>query len=336
MTNILYIGNKLSAHGNNATSIETLGKFLERENYKLFYASSKKNKILRIFHMVYMTLKHSKKVDYVLIDTYSTSNFWYTVVISQLSRILKLKYIPNLRGGDLPNRLKNNPYLCNLIFKNALVNVAPSTYLFEAFQCHGFTNLVYIPNTIEIENYHFINRSFDCPRILWVRAFSEIYNPMLAVKVFIEIKKEYPNATLCMVGPKKDDSYDKTVKIAKENNLEVTFTGRLAKSEWINLSSNYNVFLNTTHFDNTPISVMEAMALGLPIVSTNVGGIPHLLEHDVTALLVNDNDLSDMVVQINRIVNEQTLRNNLIANSRKNAETFDWNIVKKQWKSLLR
>jgi hypothetical protein len=91
VTNILYIGNKLSAHGNNATSIETLGKFLERENYKLFYASSKKNKILRIFHMVYMTLKHSKKVDYVLIDTYSTSNFCYTVVISQLSRFFKLK-----------------------------------------------------------------------------------------------------------------------------------------------------------------------------------------------------------------------------------------------------
>ena len=336
MTKILYIGNKLSAHGNNATSIETLGKFLERENYKLFYASSKKNKILRIFHMIYMTLKHSKKVDYVLIDTYSTSNFWYTVIISQLSRILKLKYIPNLRGGDLPNRLKNNPYLCNLIIKNALVNVAPSTYLFETFQSHGFTNLVYIPNTIEIENYHFKNRSFDFPRILWVRAFSEIYNPMLAVRVFIEIKKEYPNATLCMVGPKKDDSYDKTVKIAKENNLDVTFTGRLSKSEWIRLSSDYNVFLNTTHFDNTPISVMEAMALGLPIVSTNVGGISHLLEHDVTAFLVNDNDLSGMIVQINRIFNEQTLTNNLITNSRQNAETFDWNIVKKQWKSLLK
>ena len=78
------------------------------------------------------------------------------------------------------------------------------------------------------------------------------------------------------------------------------------------------------------------MALGLPIVSTNVGGIPHLLKHEVTALLVNDNDLTDMVIQLKRIFSEQILKENLIINSRKNAETFDWNIVKKQWKSLLR
>ena len=62
MKNLLYIGNKLSEHGNTATSIESLGFFLESEGYKVYYASSKKNQILRMIDMIWKTLKYAKKV----------------------------------------------------------------------------------------------------------------------------------------------------------------------------------------------------------------------------------------------------------------------------------
>lgn len=336
MIKILYIGNKLSKHGNTATSIETLGTFLEKESFKLYYASSIKNKSLRICHMILMTIFYSKKVNYVLIDTYSTSNFWYTVIISQLCRVFSLKYIPNLRGGDLPNRLKKNSFLCNIVFKNALVNIAPSSYLYNSFVDFGFNNVEYIPNTIELQNYKYEVKTFDFPKILWVRSFSNIYNPILAVKVLIKLKQKYPNAKLCMVGPKKDESFEQTTKFAEANDVNVIFTGKLSKEEWINLSFDYNVFLNTTHFDNTPVSVIEAMALGLPIVSTNVGGIPDLLENNKTALLVNDNDLDSMVFQIERLFDEKFLAQNLSENSRKQVENYDWSVVKNQWKMLLK
>ena len=80
----------------------------------------------------------------------------------------------------------------------------------------------------------------------------------MAVKVFIKVKEAYPEAKICMVGPKKDESYTKTVKFAKKNDVEVTFTGKLSKEDWISISEDYNIFINTTHFDNTPISVIEA------------------------------------------------------------------------------
>ena len=336
MKKILYIGNKLSSHGLTVTSIETLGTLLEREGFKLYFASSKKNKAARMLDMIYKTMLHSKKVDYVLIDTYSTSNFWYAFVISQMCKLLKINYIPILRGGDLPNRLKNNHYLSKLIFRNALVNVAPSHYLFETFQKAGYTNVKYIPNTIEIENYPHNAKEYDYPRLLWVRSFAKIYNPILAVKVLIEVKKKYPNAILTMVGPRKDESFEETVQFAKENGVEVTFTGRLSKKEWITLSTDFNVFINTTHFDNTPVSVIEAMALGLPVISTNVGGIPYLLTHNQTALLVADDDLKDMVHQIDRLFEEKELANSLSLGAKKMVDNFDWEIVKKEWKSLLK
>jgi glycosyltransferase involved in cell wall biosynthesis len=335
MKHLLYIGNKLSNHGYTSTSIETLGGFLEGEGFRVFYASSKKNKFLRMCEMIFKTFKHAKKVDYVLIDTYSTKNFWYAFIISQLCRMLKIKYIPKLHGGNLPNRIVRSKFFSDLIFNNAHINIAPSYYLYETFKNSGYTNLKYIPNTIELEMYKEFVKDFKIPKLLWVRSFSKIYNPEMAVKVFIQIKESFPEAKICMVGPKKDDSYSKTVRFAKKNNVDVTFTGKLSKEDWIELSKDYNIFINTTHFDNTPISVIEAMALGLPVVSTNVGGIPYLLKHNTNALLVNDNDVEEMSNQIKRLINESNLAQNLSEKGKESVKNFDWEVVKKQWVDLL-
>lgn len=335
MKTLLYIGNKLSDHGYTSTSIETEGVFLESVGFQVFYASSFKNKVLRMLEMIYKTIKYSNKADYVLIDTYSTKNFWYAFIISQLCRILGLKYIPKLHGGNLPNRISRSKFFSNMIFRNAYINIAPSYYLFETFKNNGYTNLQYIPNTIELHLYPKLEKKFDTPKLLWVRSFSKIYNPLMAVKVFMKIRRLFPDATICMIGPQKDDSYTKTVRYAQKNNVEVLFTGKLSKEEWIELSKEYNVFINTTHFDNTPISVIEAMALGLPVVSTNVGGITYLLEHDSNALLVNDSDIEDMANQIIRLFTEQNLANEISKKGKEFVGNFDWDIVKKQWIELL-
>jgi glycosyltransferase involved in cell wall biosynthesis len=288
-----------------------------------------------MIEMIFKTFKYAKKVDYVLIDTYSTKNFWYAFIISQLCRILKVKYIPKLHGGNLPNRIVRSKFFSDLIFNNAYINIAPSNYLYETFKKNGYTNLKYIPNTIELHLYSESVKEFKVPKLLWVRSFAKIYNPLMAVKVFIKIKQQFPEAQICMVGPKKDDSYSKTVRFAKKNNVDVVFTGKLSKEEWIELSKDYNIFINTTHFDNTPISVIEAMALGLPVVSTNVGGIPYLLEHDNNALLVNDDDVDAMTKQIVRLMTESNLAHSLSEKGKESVKNFDWEIVKKQWTELL-
>jgi glycosyltransferase involved in cell wall biosynthesis len=336
MKKVLCIGNNLVKHGNTATSLVVLGELFEREGFTLIYASSQKNKLLRMVDMIFQTLRHARKVDYVLIDTYSTVNFWYALVVSQLCRLLGVKYIPKLLGGDLPHRLEKSKFLCDLVFKNAYRNVAPSLYLYESFKSKGYTNVLHIPNTIEIKKYHFDSKVFDYPRILWVRSFAQLYNPVLAVKVLIEVQKKYPQATLSMVGPKKDNSYDETVAFAKQKNVAVNFTGKLSKKQWADMSKEYNLFLNTTHFDNTPVSVIEAIALGLPVVSTNVGGIPFLLQHEKTALLVNDNDLEEMVFQVERLFSEPKLAKALVTNAYDLVKGFDWEIIRKQWIDLLK
>ena len=335
MKNLLYIGNKLSRHGVTPTTIEILGPLLEQEGFSVVYSSSKENQLQRLISMLWSVLQN-RKVDCVLIDTYSTANFWYAFATSQLCRLLKLKYIPILHGGNLPFRLKKNPKICNMIFSNSCHNVSPSSYLLEKFKEQGFDNLIHIPNTIEIENYTFQERKKATPNLLWVRSFAKIYNPLMAVEVFSLIKKKYPEATLCMVGPEKDGSLLEAKQKAKELKLDVIFTGKLSKLEWISKSQEFDIFINTTHFDNMPLSVIEAMSLGLAVVSTNVGGIPYLLENKKEGLLVQDNDVNEMVSAIEEIIENQDLFLNVTNYARGKAESFNWECVKHNWFTVLK
>jgi len=349
--NLLYLGNKLSNKGRSVTSIETLGILLLKEGYELKFSSSRKNQLLRLVDMLWSVYVNKKDIDILIIDTYSTTAFWYAYLCAKLAKIYKLSYIPILRGGDLPKRLQNNPKLCRQLFGNALVNIAPSNYLLEAFQEAGFTNLKYIPNTLEIKKYQFRQREKLQLKLLYVRSFAHIYNPMLALQVLKELLKSYPEATLLqvlkellksypeatlsMVGPFKDDSIHQCKAYAKEHQLPVKFTGGMQKEEWLAYAQDFDLFINTTNVDNTPVSVMEAMALGLPVVTTNVGGIPYLIQEN-EAMLVPPNDVETMLKAIKSLLKKSSLAAELSSKGRKKVEAFDWEQVKHKWEEVLR
>ena len=172
------------------------------------------------------------------------------------------------------------------LFGNARINVAPSHFLYNIFVDHGFTNSRIIPNSITLENYPFKERNIFNPNFLWVRRFQERYNPLMAVKVFEQIYKKHPEAKMSMVGPEKDGSLASCKEYAKQKQLPIEFPGKMRKKDWAALSVDYDFFINSTDVDNTPISVIEAMALGLPVISTDVGGMPFLIEDGKDGILV--------------------------------------------------
>ena len=334
--NILYIGNSLSKKGNTPSTLEYLASQLKQEGYVLKTASSIQNKPIRLLDMLVTVFNNRKWVSAVLIDTYSTLNFQYAVAVATVCRFYHIPYIPILHGGNLPVRLQQSKRQSLKLFGNAMTNVAPSQYLQDAFNREGYKNITYIPNSIKIANYSYFVRKKPQPKLLWVRSFSELYNPMLAVSVVeLLIEKGYKNAELCMIGPDKDGSLEVCKTYAKQKKLPVTFTGGLAKEEWIERSKAYDIFINTTNVDNTPVSVIEAMALGLPVVSTNVGGVPFLIDANKDGLLVTPNNAIAFTDQIETILTGTVDSVQLAHQARKKVEQFDWNIVKNKWKAIL-
>ena len=334
-SNILYIGNNLVEKTNYATSMDILSSLLKLEGFTIYKSSSKSNKMLRLLEMCFAVFQFRTRVNYVLIDTYSTSNFYYALITSQLSRLFRLKYLPILHGGNLPHRLHHNPTLSSLIFNNSFQNIAPSGYLKYEFELKGYTTLL-IPNVIPITKYNFKSRQKLQPKLLYVRSFAKIYNPTMAIEVLKELKKTYSKAVLCMVGPDKDGTLNDVQLLIDRYELHdsVEITGVLSKSEWHKKSEEFDIFINTTNVDNTPVSVIEAMALGLPIVSTNVGGMPFLVENNKDGVLVEKNNAVEMATRIIEILEKNNI--SLAKNARIKAESFDCNIVKNKWVEILK
>lgn len=333
--NLLYLGNALSHNDITVTTIDTLSNQLRAEGYRVTVASHFKNKGLRMLDMLWRVFQYRKKVDLVLIDTYSTTNYWYAVYVANLCRVFKLAYIPILHGGNLPARLTKSASSAQRLFGKSHMNVAPSGYLKDAFAKAKYTNLKLIPNTISIEEYPFKERSKIRPKLLWVRSFADIYNPILALQVLEELLKTYPDAELHMVGPEKDESYAACIAYAASRKLPVTFTGKLTKSEWIQYSAGCDIFINTTDFDNTPVSVIEAMALGFPVVTTNVGGLPYLVTNHIDGILVPPNEANRFCDEITELIENEGLVSQLSKAARLKAESFDWKNVKSLWNELL-
>lgn len=335
MIKILYIGNKLANKGMTPTTVDTLGKQLE-EIGQVITVSDKMSTVFRLLDMCWSIFRY-RKCDYVIIDTYSTAAFNYAYFVSLCCRLLRKKYIPILHGGGLPSRLDKSPIRTKQIFKNAFINVSPSGYLKSEFEKRGYINLKLIPNNIPIKEYKFTRRTKFRPKLLWVRAFASTYNCEMAIEVLKILLDYYPDCELCMVGPDKDGSMDSTVKLAKKYGISdhLKITGSMTKQDWHKLSEKYDIFISTTNFDNTPVSIIEAMALGLVVVSTNVGGMPYLIKDEKDGYLVEKGNAKAMASVIQSIIANPDKNISVCACARDKSTGYDWEVVKRQWANLL-
>ena len=332
---LIFIGNFLTIYGYNPTFLELLADDLS-ERYNTLCVSNKKNKFIRLFDMCIQYYKNIKTIKLVIIDTYSSNAYYFALLLAVLSKIHKKPYILVLSGGNLENRLHKSKSF-TFILKNSKYNISPSKYLYDIFNKYNH-NTEYIPNYLDLDLYVYKKRTSIDPKILWVRSIHKIYNPQMAIQVLALIIKHYPKAKLSIVGPIKDDSIDAVKILIKKLNLKnhVTITGKLEKTEWIELSTEFDLFLNTTNYDNHPVTLLEAMALGLPIVSTNAGGIPDLLSHNNTAKIVQVNDSKGMAKEICDYLSNAQKRIQIAYNARKIVmDNFNKDTVIPMWSNLL-
>jgi glycosyltransferase involved in cell wall biosynthesis len=210
-------------------------------------------------------------------------------------------------------------------------------YLLEQMRQYR-QDIVLLPNPLNLGKYPFRRRMNPKPNLVWLRAFDDVYNPSLAVRVVALLAQDFPSIQLVMMGPDKGDRSLESMKdlALKLGVLDrVTCTGKVAKDEIPHRLHQGDVFLNTTRVDNTPVSVLEAMACGLCVISTNVGGIPYLLQDEHDALLVPADDPARMAKAVQRLLTENGLAERLSDNARHKAEQLDWSSILPRWESLL-
>jgi glycosyltransferase involved in cell wall biosynthesis len=275
--------------------------------------------------------------DVAIVDVFSGTAFLWAEAVCALLRRLRKPHVVVLRGGGLPGFARGREDRVRRVLGGAAAAVAPSRYLQEEMTVYR-SDIALIPNALELGAYPFRLREAARPRLVWLRTFHRVYDPVVAVDVVSLLAREFPDVSLLMVGRDKGDG---SLQAAREQARRLGVEGRVSFSdgvpkaavpEWLNRG---DIYLNTPAVDNTPVTVMEAMACGLAVVSTDVGGIPYLLDADEDALLVPSHDPDAMAGAVARILREPGLARRLSRSARAKAERFDWPAVLPQWEALI-
>lgn len=333
---ICFVGHMLGRNpGRVTTQGQIIADMFSTEGFEVTSVSSRLNRVLRLSEVVFTLIRGSSRYDVVVLETFSGLSFVMADVASRLCDLKNLPLVMFLHGGNLPAFAGNWPAWVSRVFKRADKLAAPSEFIAAKFRDRGF-DVTVIPNTIEIHSYPFQERKAIRPNLIWMRSFHDLYNPEMAVRVLAGLKRSHPEATLTMAGADKGVR-PAVEELAAEIGLSdsIRFVGFLDQKGKIEEFAKADIYLNTNRVDNMPVSVIEARALGLPVVATEVGGLPYIIRNRENGLLVPDNDVEAMVSAIEELVADPDLSNRISLRGREIAEASDWNKVRVKWEDLL-
>jgi glycosyltransferase involved in cell wall biosynthesis len=310
---------------------------LQSLGWRTRVTSRRLGRLTRLWDIMIETWRARGEYEVACIDVFSGPSFFWAEAAAWLLRRLNKPYVLTLHGGNLPEFAARWPGRVRRLLASAKIVTAPSGYLKQRM-AHCCPEIRVIPNPIDISLYPYRERSPAQPKLIWLRAFHEMYNPVMAVKVVAALTSKHPDIHLTMVGSDKGDgSLQRTkAEVAKTGLAEkVQFSGPVQKTEVPRVLSEADVFLNTTNVDNTPVSVIEAMACGLCVITTRVGGTPFLVNDERDGLLVECDNVQDMADGVARLLEDEHLARRLSQAARQRANDLNWPRMLADWDRLL-
>jgi len=334
---LLLIGNFLSSTLGVRGVSEDLAEELSQSGWPVITTSARPGRIAKTFDMLATTWRRREDYELAHIEVYSGNAFIWAELSGMLLGILGKPFLLTLHGGNLPSFSRRHPRRVKRLLESASAVVTPSNYLLEEM-APWRSDLRLIPNPIHLDSYDYRPRAGVSPNLIWLRAFHGIYNPMLAPRALAIVLEDFPEATLTMIGPdKRDGSLEATIETARRLGVEsrIEIAGKVPKSEISRHLNRGDIFLNTTDVDNTPVSVIEAMACGLCVVSTDAGGLRWLLNDGDDALLAPTGDAAALAAAVKRLLRNPDLAEAISRAGRRKVEALDWNSILPLWEKLL-
>lgn len=238
--------------------------------------------------------------------------------------------VVNYRGGEADEFFTRAFSVVRPSLKRANVLVVPSGFLEQIFAKRGFTTSI-VPNIVDLASFCADVRPREIePHIIVARNLEPLYDNATAIRAFAIVREEHPRARLTIAGTGPQRRELETLAYALKVGDAVTFVGRVENSDMPALYQTTDVAINSSLVDNMPISVLEALASGVPVVSTDVGGVPFLVMDGKTALLVPARDPAQMANAVLRILSDTSLRQNLVQAGFAHARQFGWESVREK------
>lgn len=269
-------------------------------------------------------LRNAPRCDVVHIQACSWWGFLPAYVCVPLNKLfVKKRLVISFHGAEGHIWIKKLRPIVVPILHGADVVVVVSPALKEAFAEYGVKSDV-LWNLVDFKRFQFRERPVIKPNILWIRRFTPHYDPMAALKVFAKVKAEIPEASITFVGDGGGLRTEMDKFIEDSRLTDVIYTGWVSDQRVSEEFNKADIFINTSHNDGLPTTLLEASAAGLPIVSTNPGGIPQMLIDGKEGLLAPVGDIDTLANHIIGLIRDPERAHQMGLAARKNAERYSW------------
>lgn len=239
--------------------------------------------------------------------------------------------VVNYRGGLAREFLAKSGAMVRATLRLASAVVVPSRFLQEVFSEHGVRAEI-IPNIVDLETFRPDGDGLrQGVHIVITRNLERLYGIDTAIRAAAILQNEFPDLVVSIAGTGPDREPLERLSAQLGLSSIVRFTGSLDVGAVAALYRSAHVVLNPTRADNAPNALLEAAASEVPIVSTDVGGIPYLVEHGRSAWLVPPENPEALAEGVRLVLRDQKLRDALRANGLALARSCSWPVVRSQW-----
>lgn len=244
-----------------------------------------------------------------------------------IASVRRKKVVLHYHGGEAEAFFRKQYRFVVPTLRRCAKVIVPSGFLKEVFLRFGVEADI-VPNVVNLKMFSPASVVSDLPKgrftILVPRNLDPVYDVATAIRAFALVKNDIAEAELFIAGIGAERQKLENLVGELELASSVKFLGKLTNEQMVEVYRIADVTLNPSLADNLPISLLESLAAGVPVVTTNVGGIPYLVEDTVTALLVSPGSESEMKKALLRIYSDSECRRNLIKNGLQSVKRYSW------------
>jgi glycosyltransferase involved in cell wall biosynthesis len=284
-----------------------------------------------------LLIRELRRADVVHVFSASYSSFLLAPLPAIIvSRLLGKPVLLNYHSGEAEDHLRRSWIARTMLRRMVDMNVVPSPYLRDVFARFGIDATV-VSNTVD--RNEFVYRVRDWRHrpltLLSTRNFEANYNVACTLRAFARVQACFPDVSLMLVGSGSQEAALKALASAMTLR-NVHFAGTVPPERVAGFYASADLYVQTPAVDNMPLSILEAFASGLPVVSTRVGGVPAILTDGEDGLLAPDNDAEGVAARIIELLQRPDFARRLAATAAGKCELYDWRSTRGSWLAVYR
>jgi glycosyltransferase involved in cell wall biosynthesis len=285
--------------------------------------------------LYYLATLVARTRDSDLVHVFSASYLSFVLAPTPAILVAKLyakKVLLNYRSGEAEDHLRRWHRTAIPTLRQVDAIVVPSRYLVEIFAKFGLRARP-IFNIVDVGRLRFRDRCPLQPVFLSNRHLEPMYNVACVLRSFALVQRRFPGARLMVAG--NGSQHRELEALTREMCLrDVQFIGRVAPESMGKIYDAADIYLNGSDIDNMPGSILEAFAAGLPVVTTDAGGIPYIVAHEETGMMVRRRDYQAMAACAIRLLEDEALASKITRQAREECRKYSWEAVRKDWVQL--